>query len=291
MRDMTDTERAAFKAGADDYWGNGPANPYPPNSAEHAAYEAGWDSQDDVLGTATEGSVSKRKNLNDVLGNDRAVVRANRYEKAWSDDGVLDFDQKKQKGSKSSTFFSATHKCYRSHPALTLPGTGLVIHGGSCSDPVVTDADVYIGFDGSMRWTERHYPWKKGDEVFFRIPDMSVPPKPEEFVKLIHWTRKQLEDGRKVHCGCIGGHGRTGTFLAALCSTYGEEDAITYVRSNYCAKAVESAEQIRFLEKNFGIKPVKGSKAGQSSGKHPDNRKSAGPKIYGYLKGAGSIWD
>jgi protein-tyrosine phosphatase len=59
---------------------------------------------------------------------------------------------------------------------------------------------------------------------------MSVPDKPDEFKKLVAWTRKQLEAGLKVHCGCMGGHGRTGTFLAALSSDFGEKDAISHVR-------------------------------------------------------------
>lgn len=40
----------------------------------------------------------------------------------------------------------------------------------------------------------------------------------------------------------------------------GEEDAITYVRKNYCQKAVESKSQVEFLHKHYGIKKVGGSK-------------------------------
>ena len=41
----------------------------------------------------------------------------------------------------------------------------------------------------------------------------------------------------------------------------GETDAITYVRTHYCPKAVESTAQIDFLHKHFGIKKQKGSKS------------------------------
>jgi hypothetical protein len=161
-----------------------------------------------------------------------------------------------------------------------------------------------------MRWTERHYPWKKGDEVYFRIQDMGVPQKPDEFKKLVKWTREQLEAGRKVHCGCIGGHGRTGTFLAALVSDFGVEDAVTYVRENYCQKAVESKSQMDFLQEHFGIKKVEGSKSSKSYSSHKgsSNKSSnlkdfgsysssrsgttkATKKVYGFLKGGGSIWE
>lgn len=55
--------------------------------------------------------------------------------------------------------------------------------------------------------------------------------------------------GKKVEIGCIGGHGRTGTFLAilaVLCTPEGEADAkaiIANIRQTYCSRAVETAEQ------------------------------------------------
>jgi hypothetical protein len=161
--------------------------------------------------------------------------------------------------SKSNSTFKT---CYHNHPPLKLPGTELVIYGGSCNHPAVEDADVYIGFDQGMRFTQRHWPWKKGAEVLYAVRDFHAPENPEEYKKLIAWTRKQLDEGKKVHAGCIGGHGRTGTFFAALVSTYGEEDAITYVRENYCHKVVESNAQIDFLHTHFGVKKVGGSKEG-----------------------------
>lgn len=299
----TSEEQQAFILGADDFWGDGKANPHPQDTAEWAAYEAGYRSQSHALdqqALAMEGSMP-RKSLDDILSNDRSVSRGARY----SSDDLFSGSSKGYTGSSKS--WSNSHRCFTKHPPLKLPGTELVIYGGSCSDPVVLDADVYIGFDGSMRWTERHYPWKKGDEVYFRIQDMGVPQKPDEFKKLVKWTRQQLEDGRKVHCGCIGGHGRTGTFLAALVSDFGEQDAVTYVRENYCHKAVESKSQMDFLHEHFGIKKVEGSKANKSSHSKGSNKSSnvkdfgsyssrsgsskATAKVYGYLKGAGSIWE
>ena len=199
--------------------------------------------------------MSKRKNLDDVIYGDRAVVRGYK-----TFGGRLDYDWNDRK-TWATTTTTGIKKCYESHPALKLPGTELVIYGGSCCDPIVKDADVYIGFDVGMRFTERHWPWKKGNEVLFKITDMCAPSKPDEFKKLVDWTLKQLEAGRKVHCGCIGGHGRTGTFLAALVSVMGEKDAIAYVRKHYCHKTVESSAQIDFLVKHFGVKPAKATRA------------------------------
>ena len=55
---------------------------------------------------------------------------------------------------------------------------------------------------------------------------------------------------------CIGGHGRTGTFFAALVAHMMPEvkDPIAYVRENYCNEAVETEEQIAFLIEHFGVR-------------------------------------
>ena len=142
-----------------------------------------------------------------------------------------------------------------------------MIYGGSLHAPVVKDADVYIGFDaGSMRFTERSWPWKQGDEFLFKIKDMSVPGEARGVQEAGRLDAKaQLEAGKKVHCGCIGGHGRTGTFLAALVSEFGEKDAISYVRKNYCQKAVESSSQVKFLASTSGSRRSTGYKSSSGS--------------------------
>jgi hypothetical protein len=154
--------------------------------------------------------------------------------------------------------------CHVSHPALKIGD--YQIYGGSCVNPKVKDAGVYIGFDWNMALTPPPYPWEKPEphdwvEVLFQIPDMGIPSNAKQFHKLVEWTAEQLKAGKKVHAGCVGGHGRTGMFLAALV-TYmtGEKDSITYVRKNYCQKAVENAAQVNFLHKEFGITKVGGSK-------------------------------
>lgn len=242
--------------------------------------------------------------------------RSSMMDELWDDLGYGRNHTSKLAGTSSSysSYGGGTYhggggyrRCYRDHPPLKLPDTELVIYGGSCLDHEVKDADVYIGFDGGMKFTKRSLPWHSGTEFLFKITDMQAPTDAEEFQKLVEWTREQIEAGAKVHCGCIGGHGRTGTFLAALVSTYGEKDAISYVREHYCKKAVESQVQIDFLAKHYGIKPVKGSK---SYGSYPSSSKSSSkstkgskktltavparaappPKTYSPIVGMGSIW-
>lgn len=147
---------------------------------------------------------------------------------------------------------TSTGRCYESHPALKI-GEHL-IYGGSCIHPIVTDADVYVGFDLGMPRTRKAYPWEPGESFLFTIKDQHAPDDIGQFTKLIDWLAVQLIAQAKVHVGCIGGHGRTGTVLAALVATMtGEKDAIAYVRQHYCQKAVESQAQVDFLVKHFGI--------------------------------------
>lgn len=163
-------------------------------------------------------------------------------------------------GSGKSQFF----RCYEQHQPLKL-GNGTFI-GGNCHTPVTDDADVYIGFQspGSLQGRE---PWDRGDRepvvnIQYTIQDMCAPASPKKFRKLVEWTVEQLIAGKTVHAGCIGGHGRTGTFLSAVISVMmGEPDPIGWVRKNYCEKAVESKEQIDFLIKHYGAAPAKPNKS------------------------------
>lgn len=166
-----------------------------------------------------------------------------------------------------------TGRCYETHPALDV--AGFKIYGGSCSNPVVKDADIYVGFDYGHRKDPRAYPWNEGESFQFPITDMHAPDDPVEFRKLIDWIAVQLTAGKKIHLGCIGGHGRTGTVLAALVSVMaGEKDAITYVRDHYCKKAVESQAQIRFLATHYGVTEVTASKGASNSSWGMDNYSS-----------------
>jgi hypothetical protein len=112
-----------------------------------------------------------RKNLNDVIYGDRAVIRGGsipaNQQGSWQDDidwGYQNSNGVISMGGPSHGSYSSKksdhgmgggyQSCYKTHPPLKLPGTDLLIYGGSCSEPVVLDSDVYIGFDASMRFTQ-----------------------------------------------------------------------------------------------------------------------------------------
>lgn len=175
---------------------------------------------------------------------------------SYSKNGLRNYED----WGRGNDFSSSVQRCYESHQPLSL-GSGLVVYGGSCGSPIVKDADVYVGLDLSMKKSEKAFPWVEGESFLYYIQDMHAPRDVESFTKLIDWLAMQLIAKKKVHIGCIGGHGRTGTVLSALVSVImGEKNAIEYVRKNYCHKAVESHEQVEFLIKHFGVEKVLGAK-------------------------------
>ena len=165
------------------------------------------------------------------------------------------------KGSGGS--YKPTPKCYESHPPYEI-APGITIYGGSCWHPK-EGMDVYGGFDAGMKFQSQQQPWNKKEagpiEFLLKITDMQPPSDLIEFSKMIGWLMVQLQNGKKVHLGCIGGHGRTGLVLAVLRRQLtGDENATQHVRDNYCKKAVESKSQVEWLQKNFGITPVEPTK-------------------------------
>ena len=68
--------------------------------------------------------------------------------------------------------------------------------------------------------------------------------------QLIRFTLTKLHEGKKVDIGCMGGHGRTGTFLALLLirvEKLSAKAAIEAVRSRHCQNAIESRAQEDFI--------------------------------------------
>jgi hypothetical protein len=176
--------------------------------------------------------------------------------------------------------------CHEHHKAFSLGG-GTVL-GASCNHPR-EGFDVYVGLDWGMRRMSPSYPWEPDatvTEVYFPVTDGQAPKDAEQFKKMIQWLVEQLALGKRVHVGCIGGHGRTGTLLAALVSVINKDaDAANWVRKHYCSSAVETKSQTEFLAEHFGVLPVSGSKAKYET-------YSSDPKTSSYspLRGR-SVWD
>jgi hypothetical protein len=166
-----------------------------------------------------------------------------------------------KKGSKKTSHYSSYSSCWKKHPILkVLNGT---IQGGSCSDTDGIEADIFIGHADWMPKVKHYYPWNPPDanegalRIHMPMPDRSSPPEPKEHIKMVDWVIEQLKLGKRIHIGCMGGHGRTGTTIAAIIAkATGNVDAITWVRENYCKKAVESKVQVAYLVNSFGVKSI-----------------------------------
>jgi hypothetical protein len=171
---------------------------------------------------------------------------------------------------KTDNLFAGTSmsvRCYESHPPLKL-GKG-ILHGGSASNPVLKNADVYVALQHGSTSGKISDPWdeQKVVEVQYSITDMHAPSNVARFKKMVTWLCNQLQEGKTVHVGCIGGHGRTGTVISAIVAEMtGKKDAIQWVRKHYCKKAVEAKSQIEFLVKHYGVQTAEGTKEFKSSG-------------------------
>jgi hypothetical protein len=111
-------------------------------------------------------------------------------------------------------------------------------------------------------------------------PDFGTINMPREFwVDLL----KYLEANNfKMLVFCQGGHGRTGTALAVmmgLALDYNSEDAMKWVRQNYCFQAIESLSQEAYIRRMLNEPPKVPNITGVVTG---DHLKSA---IKGTLKG------
>ena len=81
--------------------------------------------------------------------------------------------------------------------------------------------------------------------VFVRWPDWGVIGI-DRFKRLIRLAHRTLKEGQTVEVGCIGAHGRTGTFLAGLMvevEGIGYQEAVQAIRRQYCLKAIENYPQ------------------------------------------------
>jgi len=127
---------------------------------------------------------------------------------------------------------------------VVLPdGTEITAVSFDARDPyareVPPDYGLYLDKRWQPPWTHDHLDW----------PDFGVP---EDAAHVAAALRSLLDRARaqdRVEVGCLGGHGRTGTALGCLAILCGHPpaEAVSWVRANYCADAVESVEQEAFV--------------------------------------------
>jgi hypothetical protein len=104
---------------------------------------------------------------------------------------------------------------------------------------VAPDYGLYLDDRWQPPWPHAHLDW----------PDFGVPREPGAVLEGLRQVLARAQRCERVEIGCWGAHGRTGTALALLAVLTGlpRDEAVSWVRTTYCAKAVETAEQESFV--------------------------------------------
>lgn len=95
---------------------------------------------------------------------------------------------------------------------------------------------LYLDPSWSPQCLAMFLPWQ--DYGLPKVPDSQI-------VQGITMSLEMAKRGYRVEVGCIGGHGRTGTALAMMATLCGvkPDEAVKWVRENYCKHAVETEQQ------------------------------------------------
>ena len=133
---------------------------------------------------------------------------------------------------------------HRHRSPVTLPdGTQITAESFDALDPYGRDErpdyGLYLDDRWQPPWPHEHLHW----------PDFGVPDDREVVAVALRALLDRGRAGERVELGCLGGHGRTGTGLACLAvmTELPAGDATQWVRSTYCAYAIETPEQEAFV--------------------------------------------
>jgi hypothetical protein len=122
-------------------------------------------------------------------------------------------------------------------------GTSVVAVSFDANDLYTRDREPDYGLYLDPRWQP---PWPH-DHLDW--PDFGVPDNTAPVAAGLQSLFERARAGQRAEVGCLGGHGRTGTALACLAILAGEpaDNAVNWVRTAYCAKAVETAGQEAYV--------------------------------------------
>ncbi|GAB3912402.1 protein-tyrosine-phosphatase [Microlunatus endophyticus] len=137
-----------------------------------------------------------------------------------------------------------TYEVHVHHDVVRLPdGTPITAVSFDPADPYARDRDPDFGLYLDPRWRPS---W---DHDHLDWPDFGVPADRAIVLSDLGSLLDRARQGQSVEIGCLGGHGRTGTALALLAVLAGHpsDDAVAWVRTHYCPKAVETDEQQAYV--------------------------------------------
>jgi hypothetical protein len=131
-----------------------------------------------------------------------------------------------------------THKCRHYEFPVVFPD-GTIVHATSKIDrddkAHRPDLGLYLDSSWSPACVAYYLKWQ----------DYGLPAWDDVAIQTIQICLDAARAGKFVEIGCIGGHGRTGTVLAAMATVCGvaPDQAVKWVKDNYCKEAVETEQQ------------------------------------------------
>ncbi|HYF57055.1 MAG TPA: hypothetical protein VEA41_22585 [Salinarimonas sp.] len=230
------------------------------------------------------GYSSKEEFLNDVLPDDDTDEKPKMYGGTGTGSGSTGYGGRQSytytdKDGKQHTVWYGTQCTHEGWD--TVVEVGDVTFGGAAGKdiPRTTDAVLIVDCAGSARRFDRtggQFPDKYAPLArhLVGIPrielpwdDMGPPPVTREFFAEL----PGLVGKGHVIVNCYGGHGRTGTALAALMLVHNPgmkaREAIEHIRNLHCEHAVESISQVQWLCDLAGHGEVAVEKGSKEKGK------------------------
>lgn len=92
-------------------------------------------------------------------------------------------------------------------------------------------------------------------DISIPIVDYGVPESADVVRTALQRAVAALVKEEPLYVGCMGGFGRTGTFLALLVKALGVREPIPYVREFYDHRAVERDSQVEYIAE-FDVRPL-----------------------------------
>jgi hypothetical protein len=132
---------------------------------------------------------------------------------------------------------------------IALDGGGFDRSWGSVSTGTIVGNEGFYALAKRVGFDPELFTSPRVADLTIGWPDYGKPHMPASWWVSLNNFLHEI-DGH-VQAGCIGGHGRTGTFsaiLAGLNDWCGTADPVQWVRDNYCPETVESWEQIEYIE-------------------------------------------
>lgn len=180
----------------------------------------------------------------------------------WIDDGLEEpvLPLALLSGAGNDWWRSSWTKCHHNMSPVVLP-SGLTVYASAWKSVPYdrTPPDVGCYFDAS---------WFPTESFAYVIgwPDFGLPSIPDaDVMRTARAVLQHAEYGEAVEVGCLGAHGRTGTFLALLVmldsrntsDVHGYKRAISYVREHHCSEAIETKSQEQYIRR-MSAKLLKG---------------------------------